>query len=182
MIQMDDVKVEDIGFPKVNEFTFKHECKQINEGFQHYIPSKFFPMFARYFEEICKETVAAGNLQFLNKWNKIGRRRVQNTGKNNVNILHVAACKILKRNKKGYSSHCWRRSAATNLADAGVSLINLKLHGQWVSSRVVKDYIANSLPLSKEYLNCCHLRRKRKKLGRSTAKIVIKQLKGLIHM
>ena len=121
MIQMDDVKVENIGSKKVIEVTFKHERKQGNEGFQYYIPSKFFPMFARYLEEFCKDTVAAGNLQFMKNWNKIGRRRVLNTGKNNVNMLHFAACKILKRNKKGYSSHCWRRSAAINLADSGES-------------------------------------------------------------
>ena len=70
MIQMDDVKVEDLGSEKVIEVTFKHERKQRNEGFQYYIPSKCFRMFARYFEEICQDTVAALNLQFL----KIGTR------------------------------------------------------------------------------------------------------------
>ena len=149
MIQMDDVKVEDLGSKKVIEVTFKHERKQRNEGFQYYIPSKFFPMFGRYSEEICKDTVASGNLQFLKNWNKIGRRRVQNTGKNNINILHIAACKILKRNKKGYSSHCWRHSTATKLADTGEYHINLKQHGQWVSNGMVEGYIANSLPLHK---------------------------------
>ena len=79
---------------------------------------------------------------------------MQNTGKNNVNLAHQALCKILKKSNKGYSSHCWRRSAATNLADAGVSLINLKRHGQWQSDRVVEGYIANSLPLRQERLNC----------------------------
>ena len=151
---MDDVKVEDIGSKKIIEVTFNHERKQRNKGFQYYIPSKFLPMFGRYLEEICKDAVAAGNLQFLKNWNKIGRRRVQNTGKNIVNMLHVAACKILKRTKKGYSSHCWRQSAATNLADPGVSLINLKRHGQCVSNRVVEGYIANSLPFRNERLNC----------------------------
>ena len=70
-------------------------------------------------------------------------------GKNNVNMLHVATCKILKRTKKGDPSHCWRQSAATYLVDTGVSLINLKRHRQWVSNRVV-----NSLPLREECLNC----------------------------
>ena len=38
--------------------------------------------------------------------------------------------------------------------DAGMSLINLKRHGQWVSNRVVAGCIANSLPLRKQYPNC----------------------------
>ena len=41
-----------------------------------------------------------------------------------------------------------------NLADAGVSFINLKQHEQWASNRVVEGYIANSLPIHQECLNC----------------------------
>ena len=94
--------------------------------------------------EICQNTVAAGNVQFLKNWKKIGKRRVKNTGKNNVNIVHLAACKILNSNSKGYSNHCWRRSMATNLANAGVSLSNLKRYGQWPPDRVVEDFIATT--------------------------------------
>ena len=151
MVQMDDVKVKDLGSEKIIEVIFKHERKQRNEGFQYYIPRRFFPIFARYLKEIWQDTVAAGNLQVLKNLNKIGRRRVQNTGKNNVNRLHVAG---LNRTTKGYSSYCWRRPATTNLTDAGVSLINLKRHRQWVSNKVVEGYIANSLPLREERLNC----------------------------
>ena len=64
------------------------------------------------------------------------------------------ACNILKKSSANYTSHTWRRSAATNLADANVSLINLKRHGQWVSDSVVEGYIANSRPLREERLRC----------------------------
>ena len=129
-IEVDDVKVEKRGLHNIIEVTFKHEQKRKNEGFTYYVPSKFAPMFSRYIGELCQDIVAKGNVQFLKNWNKIGKRRVQNTGKNNVNIMHHAGCKILEKTHKGYSSHCWRRSAATNLANAGVLLINLKQHGQ----------------------------------------------------
>ena len=117
-------------------------------------PQQVFPIFSRYMEEICQDTVAAGNVQFLKNWNKIGKRWVQNTFKNMVNILQVAACRILVKSNKGYSSHCWRRSAPTNLTDAGVSFINLKRHEQWASNRVVEGFIANSLSLRLERHNC----------------------------
>ena len=68
--------------------------------------------------------------------------RIQNMGRNNLNIRQEAAYSILKKN--GYTSHCWRRSAATNLADAGMSFINLKQNGQWVFDSVVEGYIAHS--------------------------------------
>ena len=154
MIEVEDVKVEKRGLHDIIEVMFKHERKRRNEGFTYYMPSKYAHMFSRYISELCQDTIAKGNVQFLKNWNKIGKRRVQNTGKNNITILHSAGYKILKKSNKGYSSHCWRRSAATNLANAGVSLINLKQHGQWQSDRVIEGYIANSLPLHQECLNC----------------------------
>ena len=71
MIQMDYVRVESISSHRIIKVTFKHERKQRNEGFQHCIQSKFYPMFGRYLKEICLDTVAAKNLHFLKNWNKI---------------------------------------------------------------------------------------------------------------
>ena len=99
IIQMEYVQVENISSQRIIEVMFKHEHKLRNEGFQYYIPSKFYPMFARYLEGICQDIVAAGNLQFLKNWNKVGKRRVQNTSKKNVNIVHVVICKISKKVK-----------------------------------------------------------------------------------
>ena len=42
------------------------------------------------------------------------------------------------------------------MAESGVSLINLKRHGQWVSDSVKEGHIANSRPLCQEQL-CCLL-------------------------
>ena len=92
--------------------------------------------------------------QLLKKWNGRTKHRIQNMGRNNLNILQETACSKLKKSKNGYTSHCWRRSAATNLADAGVLFINLKRHGQWVSDSVVEGYIANSKPQHQERLHC----------------------------
>ena len=102
-VEMEDVKVETTGIRKFTIDTFKHE--QRNEGFVYYVPTKFFHIFSRYMDEICQDTVVAGNVQFLKNWNKICKRRVKNTGKNNVNVLHQVACKILKKSHKGYSNH-----------------------------------------------------------------------------
>ena len=71
-----------------------------------------------------------------------------------INMLHKVACKILKKSPNPYTSHTWRWSAATKLADAGVSFINIKWHGQWLSDSVDKGYIANSKPLRDERLHC----------------------------
>ena len=94
--------------------------------------------------EVCPRVVSSGKVQFLNNWSVHGKCHVQNT---KVNKLHAVACEILRRNVKPYTSHTWHCSAATNLADAGMSFINLKRHGQWISDPVVEGYVANSKPL-----------------------------------
>jgi len=71
-------------------------------------------------------------------------------GKNSISKFTKKACEILGIPPKGYTTHCWRRSAATNLADEGVSFVNLKRHGQWASDSVVEGYIANSKILRTE--------------------------------
>ena len=77
MYEMEDVKVERTGVRKVIEVMFKHERKQRNEGLVYYVPTKFPPMFSRYISEIYQDTVAAGNVQFLKKWNKSSTKHQQ---------------------------------------------------------------------------------------------------------
>jgi integrase len=48
-------------------------------------------------------------------------------------------------NPSSYTGHSLRATSATILADAGVSMENLKRHGQWKSSSVVEGYIHDSM-------------------------------------
>ena len=43
-----------------------------------------------------------------------------------------------------YSSHSFRRTGATILADAGIDMINLKRMGLWKIDLCVEGYLANS--------------------------------------
>lgn len=47
-------------------------------------------------------------------------------------------------NPKQYTGHCFRRSSATILVDAGGDLLALKRHGGWRSSAVAESYVDNS--------------------------------------
>ena len=71
MVKMEDIKVETTGVQKIIELTFKHQRIQRNKGLIYYVPSKCFLMFSRYVNEICQDIVAAGNVQFLKKWNNL---------------------------------------------------------------------------------------------------------------
>ncbi|XP_074034595.1 tyrosine recombinase XerC-like [Leptinotarsa decemlineata] len=44
-----------------------------------------------------------------------------------------------------YTGHCFRRSSATLLVEAGGDLLTLKKHGGWKSSAVAEHYIENSI-------------------------------------
>lgn len=47
-------------------------------------------------------------------------------------------------NADEYTGHCFRRSSATILVNAGADLIALKRHGGWKSSNVAEGYIEES--------------------------------------
>jgi hypothetical protein len=72
-------------------------------------------------------------------------------GKQVIGINEIAAVptKIAefnnKSNPKGYTSHCFRRSGATMLAESGASLPVMKIAGSWKSSSVAEGYIAQSV-------------------------------------
>jgi integrase len=43
-----------------------------------------------------------------------------------------------------YTGHCWRRTSATALVDAGASTEELKTHGRWQFVSTAEEYVANS--------------------------------------
>lgn len=49
--------------------------------------------------------------------------------------------------------HCFRRSSASLLADAGADLISIKRHGGWKSSTVAEGYMDDSIEKKKRCTN-----------------------------
>ena len=154
MIQVKDVKVTDNEKLKRIHVNFAYPRKQRNTEMDYYVPVEFLPVFKRCISEICQASVKQGRLQFLKNWSAKGKCHLQNTGKHTINKLHKVVCEILKLRPDEYGSHSWHCTEATVLADAGVSKINRKRHGQWASDPVVKGYKANSKRLRMERLNC----------------------------
>ena len=73
-------------------------------------------------------------------------------GEKRVRDVVKKACDILKISKDGYTTHTFRRSAATILADNGSTLVNLKRQGRWTSDTVAESYINNSRKIKLERL------------------------------
>ena len=160
-----NITVDDVTKTSDNKYEvkFEHMRKRMNPGFKYTLPAIYTPLFDRYIDELQESSTFGpdGSSRFLKNMNKRAGTRVQNTGINTVRGWVKASCTMLGIENTGYTGHVYRRSAATNLADAGVSFINLKRHGQWKSDTVVEGYIANSKPLRKEKEECLmpeHLR------------------------
>ncbi|RYA72252.1 hypothetical protein DD592_26315 [Enterobacter cloacae complex sp. 2DZ2F20B] len=60
-------------------------------------------------------------------------------------ILKQIADFLKLRHSSTYTGHCFRRTSATLLADAGVDITVLKRHGNWKSATVAESYIENSI-------------------------------------
>ena len=146
-IEVKDVRLLEDG---KTEIRFEHARKRRNPGFTFYVPSDYKQLFLKYIGEI--DMTLDSNTRFLKNFTMLESKRTQNTGYKKISNFIKRACLILGKNPEGYTGHCMRRSAATNLADSGVSFVNLKRHGQWKSDTVVEGYIANSEPVRMERL------------------------------
>ena len=168
MIQVEDVMMTDNEQIKRLHINFAYPWKRCNTGMDYYFPVDFLPVFKTYISEISQASVKQGRLQFLKNWSAKGKHRLQNTGKHTINKLHKVAFEILKLRPDDYGSHLWQSTAATVLADAGVSKVKIKRPGQWASNTMVEGYIANSNHCAWNALTASYLkvRGKRKRWGR----------------
>lgn len=75
-----------------------------------------------------------------------GRCTKQIIGINKFGSMPKQVATFLKlQNPEQYTGHCFRRTSATMLVDAGADITTLKRHGGWKSTTVAEGYIENSL-------------------------------------
>ena len=106
------------------EVNFPHPTKQLAKGFSFTVPEWLKPSFRKYMDQIpegCK-----GTERFMRNWRKHkdvkGRR--QNMGYNMIRPMAKDMTTFLYDvSNKSYTTHSFRRSAATALAEAGISIV-----------------------------------------------------------
>jgi hypothetical protein len=80
-----------------------------------------------------------------------GKYTRQPAGKGKIaGLSREIATSIGLTNPKEYTGHALRVTSATILADAGVSMTNLKRHGGWKSDTVVEGYLRESKKLKSD--------------------------------
>ena len=175
------VKKQDVSFNKrenCGEVKFDYQCKRRNEGMTCLIPPCFNKSMSRYIDQLADWDPTSNKPEpcFLQNMHISSRIRIQNAGPANLSKFAIEMTnKICKENPALYTSHPWRCSAATNFADAGVSMIDLKTHGQWKSDTIVEGYISNSRILSIQKMNLLLPPHKRKLRVGDTMVIPLKE-------
>lgn len=82
--------------------------------------------------------------RFLSNYVK-GKCTVQPVGVHKVaRVPPIVTCFLKLKNSSLYSGHCFRRTSASILANAGASLEDVKRHGGWRLSSVAEGYIDES--------------------------------------
>lgn len=75
-----------------------------------------------------------------------GRCMKQHVGINTIGSVPTKIAQFLNlQNPASYTGHCFRRTSATLLADAGGDIVSLKRHGGWKSTSVAEGYLEDSI-------------------------------------
>lgn len=75
-----------------------------------------------------------------------GKCIAQRVGIHSIGGTPKKIAQFLKlKNSDKYTGHCFRRTSATFLANAGADLTVLKRHGNWKSSSVAEKYVEDSV-------------------------------------
>eukprot|EP00957_Ditylum_brightwellii_P201045 15323823-Ditylum_brightwellii.AAC.1 len=115
---------------------FPYASKHCEKGFSFYIPKYLHKSFDKY----KKQLVDHG--RFLRNWDDKLGERVQNMG---INRPRTKCCRMIEGKlglaEKNLTAHFGWRSGDIALADAGISMPNLKHVGRWASTLAVEEYI-----------------------------------------
>ena len=153
MISIENVKMDDSNRRIHGEFTKRTKSRA--RGFGFTIPSLLYEPFKSYINEL-RPKVTGEN--FLKNWKASkkhpeGGARYQNMGKDQLTKMLDNICVFLSKPRDQVTGHVWRRSAATCLANSGMSLINLKRAGRWKSVTSCEKYLEHCLSIKLDRMN-----------------------------
>ena len=150
-IEVKDVKVCETS--KNIFIDFGKSTKWSARGFGFMSPAFMYAFFKSYIAKLLPTKENAPNFKespFLKNWNKRSRRYIQNMGIKKHNTILRRIEVFLKLPSNSLTAHVWRRSAATELANSGISLLGLKRADRWKKLASAEEYLGHSLPVQKD--------------------------------
>ena len=126
------------------DVSYKKSANTRLDGFSYIIPEKYRYIFEKYFQEWDGKDETENLVK--NYAATTHKKRRTNTGWRTMMKMLERIEDILGLKRGSLSTHSFRRSGASSLANGGASIIQLKRAGRWKSDTVAEDYIENCLP------------------------------------
>jgi len=120
------------------------------------MPKQAYDLFCVYIRQLApakNNAVPFGKTQFLKNYNRSKKKRYQNMGKDRIRIILRRIELFLGLEPNSLTAHVFRRSAATELANSGISLLGLKRAGRWKNLQTAEEYLEHSLPVLRDRMN-----------------------------
>ena len=144
------VEIKDVDYVLTEsiEVNFPHPTKRSARGFSFTIPAWLKPTFIKYSSQIAEEQKPES--RFLKNFSggRGGKGRIQNMGTKMVGKLAKNVAVWVhgeeKAKKLRLTTHSFRRSAATSLAEYGISIVALCHAGRWASVVTAQEYQEHS--------------------------------------
>ena len=139
-----NVKREELSILETGEIQVEYQSssKTRVKGFSYLIPK----VYQKEFKDYLDDWSAVGGNSLLKNYNVKCSKRKKKTGWRTMQKMCNRVEQVLGLSVNSLTTHAFRRSGATALANAGASLIQLKRAGRWQSSKVAEGYIENCLP------------------------------------
>ena len=121
---------------------FDKPTKRRNEGFMHKVPGWMKGTFQLCMSQLdkCRDD----NSRFMSNMNDKRRTRTQNMGEHALSKMAKELAVRLGKDPKNYTAKSFRRSAATQLAEAGMSVVGLQMAGNWKSTTTALEHMEHS--------------------------------------
>ena len=138
-----EMQVKDVSFTDGGDINANHPhaTKRDARGFSHKIPGHNKPSFEQCINQFSKST--KDDSRFLKNHNVKSKCRHQNYGINKVKGLAktiATKCGLIGK----CTTHSFRRSASTSLAESGMSIVALCHAGRWKSYKTAKGCTEHS--------------------------------------
>lgn len=139
--ELHDIKIQDVtDFSSTILVTLNNTKNKTTRKFT--ITGNYYNLCKKYMD--LRPANCKSSSFFVNYFN--GRCTVQNIGINKFGDMGKQIAKYLNLSDPHlYTGHCFRRTSATILVDAGGDITTLKRHGGWKSTTVAESYIDDSI-------------------------------------
>ena len=138
IVQQKDVVSQEKGI----DILFLYSTKRRTKGFMYKIPEWLKPDLDLYISQLSEKREA--NSRFIANYNVKTRTRLQNMGENTSGRVAKDMAIRLGKDPKNYTAKSFRRSACTQLIEAGISVVELTMAGNWKNLQTALEYAEHS--------------------------------------